>query len=155
MANLNYNKVILGGRLALDPTMRDTNTGKCYCTVSIAVNRKGKDQPTDFFQVIAWERVAEFISKYFHKGSSIMITGSIRNRKYTDKDGKERFTTDIVAESADFVDSRADNASDEPKTYSSPADVPKAQPDPTTQAPTQTQIAPNFEPLGDDEELPF
>lgn len=155
MSNLNYNKVIIGGRLASDPTMRDTATGKCYCTVSIAVNRKAKDQPTDFFQVIAWERVAEFISKYFRKGSSIMITGSIRNRKYTDKDGKERFTTDIVAESADFVDSRAESGSVDAPIYSSPDDVPKNANTPAAQAPTQTQFAPNFEPLGDDEELPF
>lgn len=154
MANLNFNKVILGGRLASDPTMRETSTGKCYCTVSVAVNRKGKDQPTDFFQVVAWEKVAEFISSYFHKGSSILITGKIQNRKYTDKEGKDRIATDIVAESADFVDSRAESGSGAVAGYSSPDDVPKTTVAPAS-APVQTTMAPNFEPLGDDEELPF
>lgn len=156
MSNLNFNKVILAGRLAADPVARTTSTGKAYSTFTLAVNRKGKDQPTDFFQALAWEKVAEFISSYFHKGSSILVIGKIQNRKYTDKDGKERYATDIVVESAEFVDSRAEAGETTVQGYSSPADVPKASAPAAAPAPVQaTMVAPNFEPLGDDEELPF
>lgn len=156
MANLNFNKVILGGRLAADPVMRQTSTGKAYCTFSLAVSRKGKDQPTDFFQALAWEKVAEFISSYFHKGSSILVTGKIQNREYTDKEGKKRYATDIVVESAEFVDSRAE-VGESGQVYSSPADIPKTSAPAPTSAPVQStmEAAPNFELLGKDEELPF
>lgn len=153
MANLNFNKVIIGGRLTADPELKTTQSGKGWCSFSVAVNRKSKDQATDFFNVIAWDKTAEVITKYFHKGSCIMITGKLQTRKWQDQSGNQRFSTDIVAENVDFVDSRAESGIADPPTYSSPADVPKAAPAP--QAPTQEQLAPNFEPLGDDEELPF
>ena len=111
MANFNYNKTILGGRLTADPELKYTNNNIPVTSFSLAVKRKGtKDDTTDYVNIVAWRSTAEFICKYFGKGSSICITGSIQTRKYEEKDtGKTRTAFEVVAESADFVDSKAEN----------------------------------------------
>lgn len=110
MSNFNFNKVILGGRLTADPELKTTATGIPVVTVSMAVNRRtSKDQQTDFFRVTAWRATAEFLAKYFKKGSALCVVGSIQNNSYTDQQGQKRFTTDIVADEVMFVDSRGDN----------------------------------------------
>ena len=110
MSNFNFNKVILGGRLTADPELKTTTSGITVVTVSMAVNRRtSKEQQTDFFRVTAWRATAEFISKYFKKGSAICVVGSIQNNSYTDQQGQKRYTTDIVADEVMFVDSRNDN----------------------------------------------
>ena len=111
MANFNFNKVILGGRLTQDPELRTTSSGAQYVTFSIAVNRpysKGEDQQqtADFINIVAWRQRAEFISRYFRKGSSICIVGSIQSRSWTDQQGNKRYATDVVAEEVSFVDSK-------------------------------------------------
>lgn len=112
MSNLNLNKVILGGRLTADPELKTTPSGVSVAQFSIAVNRKytkeGEQQQTDFFNVTAWRGTAEFISKYFRKGSSICIIGVIQNRSWTDQQGQKRYATDIIADEALFVDSKND-----------------------------------------------
>ncbi len=117
MANFNFNKVILGGRLASDPEMRATQSGVSMASFSIAVNRRfqSKDaqgqnqQPTaDFFNCTAWRQQAEFVCRYFKKGSSIFIVGSIQNRSYTDQQGQKRTVTDIVVDEVNFVDSKGE-----------------------------------------------
>ena len=87
MVSLNLNKVILAGRLTADPELKQTQSGIAVVSFSIAVNRRfasrdsQQGQPeADFFRVTAWRSTAEFIAKYFHKGSAICITGSIQNR---------------------------------------------------------------------------
>ncbi len=110
MSNFNFNKVILGGRLTADPELKATATGIPVVTVSMAVNRRtSKDQQTDFFRVTAWRATAEFLAKYFKKGSAVCVVGSIQQNSYTDQSGQKRYTTDIVAEEVMFVDSRSDN----------------------------------------------
>lgn len=110
MANFNFNKVILGGRLTRDPELKTTSNGVNVAQFNIAVNRRsGSEQVTDFFNVTAWRGTAEFITKFFRKGSSICIVGSIQTRSWTDNEGNKRNVTEIVADEAMFVDGKNDN----------------------------------------------
>lgn len=113
MANFNFNKAFLGGRLTADPEIKQTPNGKMVCQFSIAVNRKGKDQPTDFINCVAWEKSAELLSKYFRKGSSICVVGEIQVRQWKDKDGGNRYATEVRVSEINFVDSKSDNGSQE------------------------------------------
>ena len=110
MASFNFNKVILGGRIARDPELKTTQSGLSVTQFSIAVNRKStKEQQApqaDFINVTAWRNTAEFITKFFRKGSSICIAGSIQTRSFTDKTGSKREVTEVVADEAYFVDSK-------------------------------------------------
>lgn len=138
MANFNLNKVILGGRLTSDVELKTTQGGISVCSFTIAVNRKtGKDkeQQTDFITCQAWRSTAEFISKYFSKGSSICVVGAIQTRNWEDQNGQKRYATEVVVDEAMFVDSKSE--SDAPKSF-----VPDA-------------YKPNFEPVNTDEGLPF
>ena len=135
MANFNFNKVILGGRLTETPELKATPSGVNVTTFSLAVNRKySKDQQqqSDFINCVAWRSTAEFISKYFTKGSSICITGSIQTRSWTDNNNNKRYATEVIVEEANFVDSKSDN-----------------------NAPSYSVEAPAFEELASDEALPF
>lgn len=109
MANFNFNKVIIGGRLTQDVELKATPSGKSVISFSVAVNRKGAERKTDFIDVTAWEKTAEFISKYFSKGSSICIVGTLQKREWTDNNGNKRYATEVVAEEALFVDSKNDS----------------------------------------------
>lgn len=111
MANFNFNKVILGGRLTADPELKTTPSGVSVAQFSLAINRKyQKDgaQETDFINCTAWRATAEFISKYFRKGSSLCVVGSVQTRSWTDNSGQKRYATDIVVDEAMFVDSKND-----------------------------------------------
>lgn len=146
MANFSFNKVILGGRLTAHPELKTTPSGVSVCQFSIAVNRKFSkegEQQTDFLNCTAWRATAEFISKHFGKGSSICVTGSIQTRTWTDKDGAKRYATDIVVDEASFVDSKGEQGAESagggsyiPEAYTSPKQ-------------------PEFEAVGDDDDLPF
>lgn len=112
MANFNFNKVMLGGRLTADPENRQTDTGISVTRFTVAVNRKqakDKEQTTDFFNVTAWRATADFVAKFFSKGSSIFIVGTLQNRSWTDTDGNKRYATDIVADEVSFVDSKSES----------------------------------------------
>lgn len=122
MSNLNLNKVVLCGRLTADVELKQTQNGIAVATFTLAVNRRavqGKPQETDFINCQAWRGTAEFISKYFHKGSSLCIIGSIQTRSWTDNNGQKRYATEVVADEAMFVDSRSDsqNAPQSTETY--------------------------------------
>ena len=111
MAALNLNKVILGGRLTAEPEVKQTPSGKSVCNFTIAVNRKFKQQgqpDADFLNVVTWGGVADTVARYFHKGSSICVVGSIQNRSWTDSNNQKRYATDIVADEVFFVDSKSD-----------------------------------------------
>lgn len=115
MANLNLNKVILGGRLTADVELKTTPSGVAVCSFSLAVNRKGgKDKPqeVDFINCTAWRGTAEFISKYFKKGSSLCVIGSIQVRSWTDQNGQKRYATDVIVDEALFVDSKSEQQAD-------------------------------------------
>ena len=153
MANLNLNKVVLGGRMTADPELKQTTGGVSVVRFSIAVNRrfsKGGDQAeqqTDFFNLVAWRQTAEFISKYFRKGSSICVTGSIQNRSWQDQQGQKRTTTEIVVDEAMFVDARNEGGAQGsyvPDAYNA-----------TPSFSSTPSAAPNFEELNTDDDLPF
>ena len=115
MANFNFNKVTLGGRLTADVEVKQTTSGVPVCSFTIAVTRKANREETDFINCVAWRNTAEFISKFFGKGSSICVTGSVQTRSWTDQDGNKRYATDIVVDEAYFVDSK--NESGQASTY--------------------------------------
>lgn len=139
MANFNFNKVILGGRLTADPELKQTQSGISVTDFSIAINRRGsKDEnAVDFINCRAWRSTAEFISRYFSKGSSICLVGSIQVRSWTDSNNQKRYATEVIADEAYFVDSK-----------SGAVEAPGA---PTF----QTQQAPKFEEINPDDDLPF
>ena len=149
MANFSFNKVILGGRLTSDPELKTTPSGVSVTSFSLAVNRrhsgKREEQQTDFINVTAWRGTAEFVTKFFRKGSSICIVGSIQTRSWTDNNGNKRYATDVVADEAMFVDSKSDSTAtatnDAPPSY-----MPESYAQPS---------APNLEALSEDDDLPF
>lgn len=112
--SLNYNKVILAGRLTAPPELRVTPSGISVATFNLAVNRnyadKTGERQTDFFRCTAWRGTADFISKYFTKASAILIEGSLQLRSWEDeKTGAKRYATDIITNKAYFVESRKDD----------------------------------------------
>lgn len=131
MSNLNLNKVILGGRITADPELKNTQSGLSVCSFTIAVNRKmGKDkeQQTDFINCQAWRQTAEFIAKYFRKGSPICVVGSIQTRSWTDQNGSKRYATDVVVDEAMFVDSKNESAQEQSGGYVPESYTPTAEP---------------------------
>ncbi|MBP5294016.1 MAG: single-stranded DNA-binding protein [Clostridia bacterium] len=121
MSSLNLNKVILCGRLTADPELKQTQSGVSVLSLTIAINRRfqrsnnaenGQGQTTaDFITIVAWRQIAEFISKYFKKGSAICVTGSIQTRRWTDQQGQNRYATEVYVDEAMFVDSRSERDS--------------------------------------------
>ena len=154
MSSLNLNKVLLCGRLTADPELKQTTSGIAVVSFSLAVNRRfqsktadgAQAQQADFINVVAWRQTAEFISRYFRKGSAICITGSIQTRRWQDQQGQTRYATEVVADEAMFVDSKNEGGAvagqftdsyNAPSYSSSPASAPK------------------FEELKTDDDLPF
>lgn len=113
-SNFNFNKVILGGKMVESPELRVTPQGVNVTSFRIAVNRRGAGNNTDFFNVQAWRNTADFLTKYFRKGSSICVVGAIQNREWTDQNGQKRYATDIVADEAYFVDAKSDSQGTQP-----------------------------------------
>lgn len=130
MANFNLNKVILGGRLTAEPELKQTPQGVSVATFTLAVNRKGKDAQADFINCVAWRQTAEFLSKYFKKGSCVCICGNIQTRTW-EADGQKRYATDVIADEVYFVDSKGE-----------------------VEAPTFA-TEPKFEEISSDDDLPF
>ena len=161
------NKAILIGNLTADPELKQTQGGISVCSFSIGVQRRYKDANgtygADFINIVAWRQTAEFICKYFRKGKPICIVGSIQVRSYTDQQGNKRYATEVVADEANFIESKSDStydgapafagmegdvsrsASPAAPAYSAPAVQPAAQP----------AAAPKFEEISGDDDLPF
>ncbi len=106
------NTAIIMGRLTADPELRTTNTGIAVTTFTVAVDRRfqksGEDRQTDFINVVAWRQTAEFVSRYFQKGSMIAVRGSIQTRRYEDSNGNKRTAFEIVADEVSFCGSKAE-----------------------------------------------
>jgi single-strand binding protein len=110
------NKFQFMGRLTRDPETRVIpNSNTQVTTFSIAVNRRFADQngerKTDFFNLTAFGKLAEFCSKYYRKGQQVLVEGRIQNRTWDDQNGQKRYATDFIIENAYFADSRRDNDS--------------------------------------------
>lgn len=161
MANFNLNKVILGGRLTSDPELKQTNSGIPVCSFSIAVNRRfvkqGEDgngqQTADFINCTAWRQQAEFISRYFHKASSICVIGQIQTRNWTDQNGQKRYVTEVVVDEATFVDAKGENPGG--GNYAGQASVPSQNQYNAPAYSSQANAAPKFEEISNDDDLPF
>lgn len=156
MANFNFNKVILGGRLTADPELKQTQTGIPVTSFGIAVSRsyskEGQERQTDFINCTAWRSQAEFISRYFRKGSSICIVGNLQTRTWTDQQGQKRYATDVIVDEVSFVDSKGENPASRqggaapyaPESYGSVPSFSGA-----------GNSAPKFEEMSNDDDLPF
>lgn len=141
------NHIVIMGRLTRDPEYRTTSSGLSVTNFSVAVDRdfpgQSGEKETDFIDCVAWRKTAEFITKYFTKGSMIAVAGRLQIRQWTDKDGSKRRTAEIVADNAYFGSSKA---SDSGTRYDAPYS-----------APTPPAVpASDFAVLeGPDEQLPF
>ena len=156
MSNLNLNKVVLAGRLTSDPELKQTQSGVSVTSFSLAVNRRyvsrnneQAEQQTDFINLVAWRQTAEFICKYFRKGSALCVTGSIQTRSWQDNQGQRRYATEVVVDDAMFVDSRNESAGAQGGSY-----VPDAY-NATPSYSSTPASTPNFEELNTDDDLPF
>lgn len=105
------NKIMLIGNLGRDPELSYTPSGKAIAKFSLAVSRRRRDpesgeqrEDTTWFNIVAWERLAETCNNYLHKGSKAYIEGRMTSRKYTDKDGIERTVWDVVASEMEMLD---------------------------------------------------
>lgn len=113
------NNVSLIGRLTGTPELKRTQSGLAYTRFSIAVDRpfvkQGEERQTDFINIVAWGKTAEFVCKYFEKGRRMALTGRIQTGSYTDNNGGKRYTTDVVAENVEFCDSKGNTDSNAPQ----------------------------------------
>ena len=128
------NRVTIIGRLAADPELKTTGSGISVTNICVAVDRKvtkGEDKITDWIDVVAWRNTADFICKYFQKGSPIVVTGSLQTRMWDDKSGQKRKTVEVIADSVEFV--------------------PKAKGENTV----KVDDADSFQLIEDDEDVPF
>ena len=106
------NVVVLVGRLTDNPELRKTNNDISVTRFSIAVDRQfksGEERQADFINIVAWRQSAEFICRYFTKGQRIGIEGSLRMNRFTDKDGNNRTSYEVVVNNAHFVESKRDS----------------------------------------------
>lgn len=94
------NKVLLSGFLGHDPELRQTNSGKSVCNLSLAVRRS--QEITDFIPVTCWQATADFAAKYFKKGSRIEVCGRLQKRTWEDDAGNRHATLEVIAESVEF-----------------------------------------------------
>ncbi|MGN0541837.1 MAG: single-stranded DNA-binding protein [Acutalibacteraceae bacterium] len=109
------NCAVIMGRLVADPELRTTGSGISVTSFTVAVdrrfNRQGEERQADFIDVIAWRQTAEFICKYFRKGSMIAIQGYIQTRMYEDKNGNKRKAVELVADNVSFCGSKNESGS--------------------------------------------
>lgn len=152
MADLN--KVILMGHMTADPELKQTTSGLSVCSFSIGVNRRystkqdQNQQSVDFINIVAWRQQAEFVSRYFKKGSSIIVCGSIQTRKWTDNNGQTRYATEVVADEVSFGAPAAAGAGERPSAQSY---TPAAYGNPAYNSADSA----NFEEIPGDDSLPF
>ena len=152
MADLN--KVILMGHMTADPELKQTTSGISVCSFSIGVNRRYSkaeqgQQSVDFINIVSWRQQAEFVSRYFKKGSCIVVCGSLQTRNWTDNQGQKRYVTEVVADEVSFGAPAANQGNEQrpqgqaytPAAYGAPSF------DSTPSA--------NFEEIPGDESLPF
>lgn len=142
---MNINKVILMGRLTADPELKTTAGGTSVVQFSVAVNRKysKEEQKVDFIDCTAFGKTADFLGKYFRKGSSVIVFGNIQVESWKDKDGNSRRSTKIIVDELQFGESK--------KSETEPAQIPAAEPySNATNADFFSEI-----PAAEDADLPF
>ena len=138
------NNVVIMGRICQDLELRTTASGVSVTSFNIAVERnyqkQGEEKQTDFLTVVCWKGTADFVTRYFHKGSMIAVQGSIQTRQYEDKQGNKRTAVEVVADNVSFCGSKAEQGNTAPSF-------------PTATPPPSANIAMSVE--DDDDDMPF
>ena len=140
------NTAIIMGRLVADPELKTTPGGNYVTTFAVAVERsykQGDERQADFIDVVAWKQTAEFITKYFRKGSMIAIQGTIQTRTYEDRNGNKRKAVEIIAQTVSFCGEKAERSESKPEQNNSKPEQMSAQPS----APVEIDY--------DEDDLPF
>ena len=143
------------GRLTEAPELKTTNSGVAVTSFSIAVERnyapKGQERETDFIRITAWRQTAEFVCKYFTKGSMIALQGELQTRKYEDKNGNKRTAYEVVANTVSFCGSKAETGAKD----AAPAEPPAQAARPSVSVSSEDEYT--VLPAGDfdDDDLPF
>jgi len=147
------NKVIIVGNLGAEPEARYTNNGNAVVSVGIATSSAWKDkqtgemqEQTEWHRVVFFNRLAEIVNEYLHKGSKVYVEGSLRTRKWTDKNSIERYTTEIIANEMQMLDSKG--ASSDGASYSRQQAAPASAASPATAS--KAPVSEDF-----DDEIPF
>ena len=151
------NHIVIMGRLTRDPELRRTQSGTAVTTITVAVDRDyqsrdSQEKQTDFIDVVAWRQTAEFVSKYFTKGKMIVVDGSLQSRKWQDKNGQNRTSWEVQANTVYFGEGRRDSQSG--GDYAAPAYGGGA----SYGSPADSYAAPaggGFSEIEEDGELPF
>ena len=139
------NSCTIQGRLAADPQLRQTTSGKSVCSFRVACTRNfGKDPETDWLDCVAWGQTGDFVSKYFQKGEQILLQGSIQTRQYQDKNGNNRKAVEINTERVFFCGGKQTQGNAETPAQSHTAANESA-----------LDNSGSFAPIEEDEELPF
>lgn len=166
------NVVVLMGRLVADPELRHTPNNVAVTTIRIAVDRNyskaGAERQTDFIDVTAWRQTAEFVCRYFTKGSMIAVQGSLRVDNYTDRDGNKRTRYDVQADNVSFCGSKRESGNyEENRSYHNVGNTSSSSNSNSQQSSTPAASAPaaapayssgdtgDFQELPDDDDLPF
>lgn len=107
------NQIVIMGRLGKDPELRRTQSGVAVATFNVAVDRDFKDKATgqratDWITCVAWRSTAEFVEKYFAKGSQVLVAGRLQMREWTDKDGNKRISAEVQAENVYFAGAKTE-----------------------------------------------
>ena len=155
------NIVAIMGRLVRDPELKTTQQGTSVCSFRIACERSyskpGEQRQADFIDVVVWRQSAEFVSKYFQKGSMIAIEGSLQTRNYQDKNGNSRTAVEVVANNISFAGSKRQDAQRAPSyEQQTTSHVQQAKAAQNVPQPTYTQGSmDDFAVINDDDDLPF
>ena len=160
------NHIVIMGRLTRDPELRHTQSGTPVASFTAAVDRdfsgqNGGEKQTDFIDCVAWRQTGEFVSKYFRKGSMIVVSGRLQSRKWQDNQGNNRTNWEVLAESVYFGESKRDSAGQQSSTYQQPGSYSYGRNQQSAQATQGYAPAPDyhqqtFTELDDDgDELPF
>lgn len=132
------NSINLTGNICKDIEVKQTQNGKAVTTIDLAVKRPFTKDTTDFIPLVVWEKNAEYLGRYAHKGSRIAVSGKLTTRKYQDKNGNNRTAFEVVCDTVEILDSKAQG---EAQAY-----MPDAY---------KASAEPNFEPVSVDDDLPF
>ena len=141
------NKVILMGRLCADPDFRQTPSGVAVCRIRLAIDRRFTNKQTgereaDFINVSCWRNMAEFVSRYFHKGSWIEVSGELRNNDYTDQNGVKHYSMNVLADYVGFVGNKDGSQTTQNASYQPQQNQPQNYTPQQQTSPQQPQNAP-------------
>lgn len=155
------NVVAIMGRLVADPELRTTPAGQSVCSFRIACDRnyvqQGQQRQADFIDIVAWRQQADFVCRYFQKGSMIAVEGSLQTRNYQDKNGSKRTAVEVVANNISFAGSKRQDGQSAPSYEQQTANhVQQAKAAQNAPQPAYTQGSmDDFAVISDDDDLPF